>query len=519
LLPDLRFFPRSGLSGGGLRFDPTSLLLFSAYPRDNYRLLSQTSTDTNFFDKQPFDDRARVLHEYDHLLRSLSTSWGILRHALSSLLTKDALLYIEAVQGQSQHLFPLEHNRHPRQKQIRAIGGRILPLLESISTGSPDGILLRYLCRKALLKAFDGEALRGNLHLVDCGLMLFRDGLSLDHGTHPRSVDYAEIWDAKDLPEIHPTVQGITPLTFSAKPLLEAFAIERELMYANRFGKPEHESSDLTGVTIYRQCIELFDRRFRDRGSMHIPLEFDAITELSLWIPMTLRGVVMDRNYFIWTDFEPGYRFCKLMDWLVTESPKEWVYPEGLTEEESNIYISEFQEKAAKALGWPTPSRLIDLLIEELTAIDTSKKTLGSYAVIHDESPRLQWVLALLKERRKSPFAIYDRFMPLTGSQTDLPSIWFPGGIFPDGDSAFSDLLFDKETTHFDEWHVLVGSRSLLEGFGDSRMPRHHAHSACELIRGYGNALLNNSDFGNSVIEAWRAIEKLPSDVYPCIRH
>lgn len=71
------FVPEYGLSGGDLRFDLGSLLLFSRDSNQHFRMLSTTPSDGDW-NQQNADDRARVMHERDHLLRTLCTGIGIL---------------------------------------------------------------------------------------------------------------------------------------------------------------------------------------------------------------------------------------------------------------------------------------------------------------------------------------------------------------------------------------------------------------------------------------------------------
>lgn len=450
------------------------------------------------------------MHERDHLLRILCTGVGILRHSLQSLLFSDAIQYLAR---NVDDLFPLSFPDHLVLAAVQNAGTDTLTLTRnSLKWSESDRILLRYHCRLQLLRALDGDFVPGNASVVELGLGLFEAGLlgALPHIPRHKA-RYALTFEG-ETPQLWPTSAG---RTFTTKTLLESFAVETELLYAIRFGRPKETATNLLDDELYRLTAALFDQQFRHRPTRRVPLEYDAILDAALWPPMTLRGAWITQRPWMWTDLEPGYRFCKLINWLAEQPIDRWHYAEDLDSYPAcDAAVQNIQASACIALGWPTPHDLAQEFIEELEAIDHSQQHISPYAVLAERSPRLEWSIRLLTQYRKTPWSLFHE--PYTLRDGGL-GVWFPGGIFPDRDIAYTGLLFEEGDTHshFWEYQVLTGARLLIEGAIRHKMPRNHALAGCRLIGEVGGNLLGDATFPAKMRTVGDRIRAFPPDTYP----
>lgn len=514
---DPRFLPAYGLSGAPLRFDPGTLCVHSELPHNEFRLfsLNPSSKDWN---AEPADDRARVMHEFDHLVRTLSTSHGIVRHSLVSLLCASAIQYVSTSEGILQRTFPLELPGHPLVQIARTAGGNVGRLLTTADKWHPaHRHLLRYVCYRQLLDAWDGR--RPALpHLLEAGLALFeaavRGGIGSD-GNTPR---FLSPWDDNEVPEwraIHDLSDYVSPF-IGAAAMYESFAVETELIFAQRFGRTKQNSTDLLGGELYRVSAELFHRVFLNRGTRRVPLEFDAVLGLSLWVPFTLHGTAMRTETFHWSDLEPGHRFLRAIGELLDMRYDDWHYGE----EESDpggcdAPIIEIQETLAARLNWPTPQALNDILTRQLKSIDQRGDCPSAYAVIEKASPRISWVLRLLGAARDAPFSSFYRLIQEKFAST---GIYFPAILCTDKIVVNTGLLFEEATSHLSERYILAGSQMLIDGAAHHAFTRSEAIAALELIAGYGQSLLGDQRFPEQ-LKPWRAeITGRPSDLPPIAR-
>ena len=69
--------------------------MFSETASTNWRIFSHRP-DESALSQQEFVESARYKHERDHLLRTLTTSWGLVRHLLMSLLFSDCLHFLDS---------------------------------------------------------------------------------------------------------------------------------------------------------------------------------------------------------------------------------------------------------------------------------------------------------------------------------------------------------------------------------------------------------------------------------------
>ena len=385
-------FSSRGLSGGSLFFDPTSLALKSSEPLGNFRLLTQKPNPLDW-EKEGVDDRARVLHERDHLVRSLGTTFGVIRHVVNSLLLSDSIQYFNLT-GPPSPLYPPLMMPSVVREKIRRYGSNVEALTRDAKRwAEAERILLRYYSREQLLSALDGEPLRCHPSFCELGLGLTEVGLLSLQFPRLKST-YASSFIADGF-EVWPSVSN---RYCTSRQMFETFAVEVEMLHAFRFGRPRETATNLLDHADYSFLASIFDQRFRHRGTLNVPIDFDAIVDLALWMPMTLGGCCVQNRPWQWTDLEPGYRFCKLLGWLEDRGMKPWVYAEDASGmAECDVAMRRIQEEASEALGWPTPTFLASRLIDELTQLDTRQTTASAYAVLGNRSPRLEWSIALLK--------------------------------------------------------------------------------------------------------------------------
>ena len=504
-------FSSTGLSGGSLFFDPTSLALKSSEPLGNFRLLTQQPNSVDW-GSQPSDDRARVLHERDHLVRSLGTSFGVLRHAVNSLLLADAIQYFAATGAPSPLDPPLMHPLSTVLSKIRGYRGDTARLTRDAKRWpEPERILLRYHARTQFLAALDGESVPWPRH---CELGLGLTDASLLSLNLPRLKGvYASSFSADEF-TVWPNIDGYY---LTSRQMFETIAVEVEMLHAFRFGRPRSTATNLLDHADYILLATLFDRRFRSRGTTKVPIDFDAIVDLALWVPMTLGGPCIEERPWQWTDFEPGYRFCKLLGWLEDRGIKPWVYAEDAGHfEECDVAMRRIQEEACCALGWPSPVFLATRLIDELTQIDVRQTTSSGYAVLGDRSPRLEWSIKLMKEFVDAPYSrSYRPFEKLSGSPV---SVWFPCGVFADKDFAIDGLMWTDPHSPFVDYQVFTTLRMLMEGPIDRLMPRQHAQMGCRLIGSIGSDMLGDTSFLSKMENSSELVRKLPAAVPPYTR-
>jgi hypothetical protein len=343
VLPDLLYVEFNRSRQGMAALGNPGKLLHEALIRNS----NPSATSGEIFGSVPESAKlfsAVEAHERDHVRRLLSTSFGLLCHALrSQQLVAARELVTEAA------LRP---------------GGLTLPF-ELVTDQSNTS--LRALTAARLQRAFE-DRLR-----IDH----FRDAERALAGWTVNGCEYV----AADLPDTHSTLRttnagGAPPAEWlTSCHLLELFGACEEgnrllgtgagiEQIATRLQSKDRRYSLplliwLTLLPTSKDGPKPFIRPPRP-GELTLsfyrtfPLELFVAADLALWPPFAPEGLISSNTELDWTDLSPAFRFKRIL----MAYNKLGVNPSVWPDDDINVFIPTLQRRVCEMYGWPTPGEL-----------------------------------------------------------------------------------------------------------------------------------------------------------------
>ena len=475
--------PPYGLSGGSMRFDPGSLVLFVDDSLESIRAFLAEPDDASR--TQPLQIRSRLVHERDHLFRHLSSSYGMVRYGLHSLMVRQFFQMVMRVDFQ----------------QPTTSDGVLGPDLKELLRKHPPPEVIHKLSRH--------EAARPSLMylaMLECVLALDGDRAFLDRDLCATGV---AVWETLSLSLTNRAGQGLAyyqqnlappePLSRFVNPndpfvpwvkghplgaahLLEFFGILIEFAYLSNQGLDVIESSDLLGVNEYfRVGSAFFDEFFveeMEAGAFPaFPVELEAAVDLALAMPLTPTGLIVVNRPLSWYDLHPGWRFLAVCQHFKS-SKKSWttVAPDAESFAGYDHVFRSIQADVCDALGWPRVESVEHVWSTFLADVQREP--------VHHPLPvdlrgsgRQRIARHLFDERRTTP---YSMFLKRRSGAVDR-ELFFPAVVSREGMTAFGGLHWndsDGDPTNWDEFLLLTGCRFFAEGFPQ------HPHVRFEQARG-----------------------------------
>jgi hypothetical protein len=480
--------PPYGLSGGSMRFDPDCLVLFVDDDLESIRaLLSDSREATNTL---PIQVRSRLIHERDHLFRHLSSSYGMVRYGLHSLMVRQFFQMAMRVNPNEsmtpdgllgQHLKDLLRKKPPPE---------IIQKLSQIDQIRPA---LMYASVLECMQALDGSPAILDRELCSTGIAVWETLTQALSGKTEHGL--ANFQQNRMPPESlrrfinpdDPLVPYVKGEPFGAADLLEFFAVMIEFAYLSNQGLGLIESSDLLGVKAYFRVGSAFFGEFfienMERGEFPVfPVELEAAVDLALSIPLTPLGIQVTCRPLSWYDLHPGWRFLSICNHY-KESKRSWttILPDNDSFAGYDQAFHSIRAEDSDALGWPQLERIEQQWLAFLNEIQ-QEPCHHPLAIDLRGSGRQRIARHLFEERRTTP---YSMFLKRRSGAVDR-ELFFPAVVSREGMTALGGLHWkdrDGDPTNWDEFLMLTGCRFFAEGF-----PQHphirfdQAKGAAELI-------------------------------------
>ena len=480
--------PPYGLSGGSMRFDPGSLVLFVDDSLDAISQFLSESRDAEC--PQPIQLRSRLVHERDHLFRHLSTSYGMVRYGLHSLMVRQ--FYQMATRVNPKHPLTADgllgsdwkalFRKHPPAEMIRKLGKH-----EAIRPS------FMYLATLECIQALDGSTEFVDRDLCGTGIAVWEtlaQTLSGQSGEGlARFQQDARPDESLDrfVDENDPFVPRVKGERFGAAHLLEFFGILIEFAYLSNQGLDLIDSSDLLGIKEYFRVGsaffgEFFNQEMEAGAFPAFPVELEAAVDLALAMPLTANGLQSVGRPLSWFDLHPGWRFLAICQHYKS-SKKSWttIPPDESSFSGYDEAFQEIQRETCDALGWPHVGDVEGQWKEFLEGLQ-KEPVHHPLAIDLRGSGRQRIAKHLFHERSSSPYSMY---LKRRSGAVDR-ELFFPAVVSREGMTAFGGLHWkdrDGDPTNWDEFLIFTGCRFFAEGFpGHPHVRADQATGAAELI-------------------------------------
>lgn len=480
--------PPYGLSGGSMRFDPGSLVLFVDGDLESIRAFLSEARESSSM--QPIQIRSRLVHERDHLFRHLSSSYGMVRYGLHSLMVRqffqmamrcslDEPMTPDGLLGSA--LKNLLRKRPPSDA---------IQKLSQIDRVRPS---LMYVGMIECMQALDGAAEFLDRELCATGIAVWETvaqslsgnpgrGLSNFQQNRMPPEQLSRFSNADD-----PFVPRVKGEPFGAAHLLEFFGVMIEFAYLSNQGLDLIESSDLLGVKDYFRVGSAFFGEFfteeMERGEFPaFPIELEAAVDLALTVPLTPAGILTVGRPLSWFDLHPGWRFLSICNhYKSTKRAWTTIPPDHESFGGYDDAFRSIQSKVCDALGWPRVEAVEERWSGFLSGLERESAH-HPLAIDLRGSGRQRIARHLFEERRGTPYSMY---LKRRNGAVDR-ELFFPAVVSREGMTAFGGLHWqdrDGDPTNWDEFLMMTGCRFFAEGF-----PQHphvrmdQATGAAELI-------------------------------------
>jgi len=471
-----------------MRFDPGSLVLFVDDSLDSIQAFL-TGADTTP-GTQAIRIRSRLVHERDHFFRHLSSSYGMVRYGLHSLMvrqffqmamrtnldqpmTPDGLLGSDLKALLRKHPSPDVIRELSRHDAVRPALMYVAMVECILALDGVPAFLDRGLCTTGI--AVWETCSLSMTNRADYGLRNFQQ-----NATPPEAL--SKFVDPSD-----PFVPLVKGEAFGAEHLLEFFGILIEFAYLSNQGLDLIESSDLLGMKKYFRVGSAFFGEFfvddMEAGKFPaFPVELEAAVDLALAIPLTPTGLQVANRPLTWYDLHPGWRFLSICRHYKS-SKKSWttIPPDDESFDGYDSAFRSIQAEVCDALGWPRVENIESRWSSFLAELQR-EPVHHPFAVDLRGSGRQRIARHLFEERQKSP---YSMFLKRRSGAVDR-ELFFPAVVSREGMTAFGGLHWqdrDGDPTNWDEFLMLTGCRFFAEGFAQHEHVRfEQAVGAAELI-------------------------------------
>jgi hypothetical protein len=341
---------------------------------------------------------ARVLHEYDHLVRMLGTSYGLVRHGFASHYL-DYFLRASASAGELDAF-----RKHWNAARKTARDAQPQTVLEQYFAGDRESLVLRSHTFREAIAMLDGGGLDG----MRVGPLLswaeYVAGLIGAIVDEEALRDYAhELWGSR--PARSNRLIHIDGHPLSVKDILEYLGIVVELAYAVQYGDRREFPSDLSARTYLQilNTLKAFMPRALDAERMMMAQEVEGLFELALWIPLWPGMTAADLPEHA-IDLIPSYRLSAVID-----SCEELGLPLTLDTsvddlDEVSTRVRVLQVAICEHRRWPLPDVIAQHWEAALQKVEAANETGWSRVFFHHpRSRRATWARQLVRECGEHP--------------------------------------------------------------------------------------------------------------------
>ena len=322
-------------------------------------------TSGQVFEKVPQwakDFSSLEAHERDHTRRLLSTSYGLLCHALRNqdlLATRD--LIVESAQTPNRLTLPFNSvakagGDNPSKHALRAIiSSRLRRALEHHI--SLDDF-------RAVEPALAGwtaapcEYVRGDLPGDPS-----RSAVAIANAGNAKWLTSAHLLELFGCCEQGNRLLGTGSDICAVVELLEDSERMYTLPMLMWFSQFPTQKDRLEPKGPHTRPGELYLGFYRG-----FPLELFAAADLALWPPFAPEGIIAHCPEIDWTDISPAYRFARIL----LAYKKLAYHPRHGPEGNLNQVIPAIQQRVCDILGWPTPTDLADRWLRHLESGDNT---------------------------------------------------------------------------------------------------------------------------------------------------
>ncbi len=482
--------PPYGLSGGSMRFDPGSLVLYVDGSLEEIQAVLGGGIESSLSGSNAIGIRSRLVHERDHFFRHLSTSYGFFRHGQHSLMVRQ--FYAIAANADPSTPMTLNGLIGPELRKIL----RASPppeILSQLSQNARTRPTLMYLASLECVLAMDGDAPFLDRDLLSNGIAMWEsvaqtlsgrsgEGLrnfALNKMPPERLMAYADSAD--------PFVPRVKGKPLGAAHILEFFGVLIEFAYLSNQGVDRIETSDLLGQEEYFRLSsvffgDFFQEELKDGRFPAFPVELEAAADLALAIPLSPRGLGSVDRPLSWFDMQPGWRFLQICDYFkTTKRPWTHISPRDDSFDNYDEAFRRIQNEVCADLGWPSVQQLDSEWQAMLGELQT-KAVSHPLCVDLRGSGRQRIGRHLLSERIQSPYSMY---LKRRSGAVDR-ELFFPAAVSDEGMTAFGGLHWktdDADPVNWDEYLLLTGMRFFSEGATRHPQMRYdHAVGAGELL-------------------------------------
>ena len=477
--------PPYGLSGGSMRFDPSSLVLYTTDSLDSIQSILDQSASNSIKSTQI---RSRLIHERDHLFRHLSSSYGFVRFGLHSLMLR---LFYEMLKLYKPNQSMTDSGLIPPELKLLLTRSPSVEMLQRMTQVQTLRPFLTYLSCLECIHALDGDDAFLDRDLALGAIKVWESIAQASSGQmsassfQPSAIPPSKL--SAYLNPDDPLVPQHQGKTIGAAALLEFFGIMMEFAYLSNQGLHLIDSSDLHGQASYFLISslffgEFFTQEFASGNFPAFPVELEAAVDLALCIPMSHLGMVGTNQPMTWFDIHPGWRFLQIC-MHYQETKKTWtrIPPDDDSFTQYDLAFSRIQTEVCLALGWPPATEVESSWRIFLRDLKT-RESLHPFAWDLRGSGRLQIASHLLGERLSQPYSMYLK----RRSGVIDKELFFPGVISPEGMSSFNGIHWkgtDGQPTNWDELLMFTGCRFFAEGYsGHPHFRRDCAIGSAELI-------------------------------------
>lgn len=382
---------------------------------------------------------ARVLHEYDHLVRLLGTSYGLVRHGLLS----QYLHYFLQAFEQAGDLATFRS----RWNEVRSgTDGKL-------GADRFDSMYFRDESSRNLFRAqacldgvgiLDGKALGA----VGVGALAswgeYCEGLL---GNSPIQNDallarLRQLWGAVPR-DRKPSLIYIDGVPLRVHDILEYLGVVVELGYRVQYGEGLGEFPSDLSERVYLQILNVIKTYVpKAIDDVRMAHEVEALLELALWVPLwpSMSEIDLPEHG---THLLPSYRLQLLLD-AAKELDLPFSFDDRTDVEEISPRAREFQEAICNHLKWPSPATIAKHWATGLTAIEANASDDWTKVFFHHpRSRRLAWSKQLIVECGEHPVSgpmlAGARHFGTIGFPTILDHSQFQRGFIRNGEVAWPE--------------------------------------------------------------------------------
>lgn len=528
--------PPFGFSGGMMRFEPASLLLWIDEPKSTIKahfeeiLRIQKKIEINplFFHKPMNIIRVggvrereeefrfflgRLRHETDHLRRYLSCSYGLFCHFIQSGLPVWFFkIYAHQFQQPEGVSFPLLHSERESVATTMAGG--------DIKEGNMLSELTRtYLDYLDLERCLNGDKRPPNILTVPLAATCINQEMSQKFESERRLKESKLVLDPcpreSDLIPFFCIDDPFCPQVFGiklgARQILEALAFKAEVSFGVLAETSPDKFIDLAGMHDYSLLTEFWfryfgsdqafstdalyddwpsDRHLQNNKKSLLPLEFIACADLALWMPVTPYGFVSPSGTVEWYDIHPGWRFIRACHYLHDRRGGWEKIPYDLTKADKTF--REIQNQICDALGWYPVDKICYEWLDFLEEASEQGHSRGFHIERGKKHPRYLSSLALLARRISLPYRTSMGYVDLSS----VTMTWFPLIMARNGDlespvceslwKSASMTSLNKSIPYF----LIHGTRFFAEGVSRlGHIPPRHFQAILPWLAAFGKGV------------------------------